>query len=104
MARALAVAVLLAAALPTATPAAERAVPALTGPVVDEAGLLGAGDRRRLEALSQAAWQLPEDRRVQLQYLIVKTLDGEDIEGYAVRVFEKWQLGARGKDNGVLLV
>jgi uncharacterized protein len=101
---ALAVAVLLAAALPTAAPAAERAVPALSGPVVDDAGLLGAGDRRRLEALCQAAWELPADRRVQLQYLIVKTLDGEDVEGYAVRVFEKWQLGARGKDNGVLLV
>jgi uncharacterized protein len=97
------IAALLVLAAPPAS-AADRAVPALTGPVVDEAGLLGAGDRRRLEELCQVAWGLPADRRVQLQYLVVKTLDGEDIEGYAVRVFERWQLGARGKDNGVLVV
>jgi uncharacterized protein len=72
--------------------------------VVDEAGLLSSGDRRRLEALSRAAWELPADRRVQLQYLVVRSLDGEDIERYAVRVFERWQLGEKGRDNGVLVV
>ncbi len=95
----------LALSLPVApVHAADRAVPALTGPVVDEAGLLSAGDRRRLEALSRAAWELPADRRVQLQYLVVRSLDGEDVEGFATRVFERWQLGARGKDNGVLVL
>jgi uncharacterized protein len=84
--------------------AADRPVPALTGPVVDEAGLLSAGEARRLEALSRAAWDLPADRRVQLQYLLVRSLQGEDVEGYATRVFERWQLGAKGKDSGVLVV
>jgi uncharacterized protein len=84
--------------------AAEQAVPTLTGPVVDEAGILSVGDRRRLAALCRAAWELPADRRVQLQYLVVRSLEGEDIERYAVRVFERWQLGEKGRDNGVLVV
>jgi len=91
---------LLAAALP----AAARDVPALTGPVVDEAGLLDAGDRRRLEALCRAAWEQGPDHRAQLQYLLVRPLDGEDVEGFAVRVFEAWKLGEKGKDNGVLVL
>jgi uncharacterized protein len=92
-----------AGAAPAAARAAGHPVPQLTGPVVDEAGLLSAGDARRLEALSRAAWELPADRRVQLQYLVVKSLDGDDIEGYAARAFEAWKLGDR-KDNGVLVV
>jgi uncharacterized protein len=91
-------------ALAAAAPSRARDVPALTGPVVDEAGLLSAGDRRRLEALCRAAWEQPAERRVQLQYLVVRSLEGEDVEGFAVRVFEAWKLGERGRDNGVLLV
>ena len=83
---------------------AARDVPALTGPVVDEAGLLGIGDRRRLEGLSRAAWEQAAEHRAQLQYLLVRTLDGDDIDGFAVRVFEAWKLGEKGKDNGILVV
>jgi uncharacterized protein len=79
-------------------------VPALTGPVVDEAGLLAPADAGQLDALARAAWDLPADRRVQLQYLIVPSLEGDSIEDYAVRAFEAWKLGDKGKDNGVLVV
>ena len=87
-----------------ALPARARDVPALTGPVVDEAGLLDTGDRRRLEALARAAWEQGGEHRVQLQYLLVKSLQGEDVEGFAVRAFQAWKLGEKGKDNGVLVV
>ena len=96
------VALALAGASPA--PAAARDVPGLTGPVVDEAGLLDVRDRRRLEGLSRAAWEGNAQHRVQLQYLLVRSLEGDDIEGFAVRVFEKWKLGERGRDNGVLVV
>jgi len=92
---------LLAAAAPAL---AERAVPALTGPVVDEAGVLDSRWRREIDTLCRAAWALPADRRIQLQYLLVDSLDGESIDPYAVRVFEKWKLGERGKESGVLVV
>jgi uncharacterized protein len=101
-----ATAALAAVALSLVVPARSvaRDVPALTGPVVDEAGLLGAGERRSLEALSRAAWEQGTEHRAQLQYLVVRSLEGEDIEGFAVRVFEAWKLGEKGKDNGILLV
>ncbi|MGB8930811.1 MAG: TPM domain-containing protein, partial [Anaeromyxobacteraceae bacterium] len=78
-------------------------VPALTGPVVDEAGLLDGGARRRIEALSRAALAQEGGRGVQLQYLIVKTLDGEAIEDFSMRVAEAWKLGTREAGNGVLV-
>jgi uncharacterized protein len=72
--------------------------------VVDEAGLLDTGDRRRLEALSRAAWEQAAEHRAQLQYLLMRSLGGDDIDGFAVRVFEAWKLGEKGKDNGILVV
>ena len=94
-----------AALLLAAAPAlAERPVPALTGPLVDEAGVVDSRWRREIDSLCRGAWALPEGRRAQLQYLVVDSLQGEAIEPYAVRVFERWKLGERGKDNGVLVV
>jgi uncharacterized protein len=94
-------ALLLAAALPAA---AERRIPALTGPVVDEAGLLDAGWERRLADLSRAARAGEGGTGVQLQYLLVPSLEGEAIESFSMRAAEAWKLGTRGKDNGVLVV
>jgi len=97
----------IAAALLVALPAmgtAEVAVPPLTGPVVDTAGLLDAGSVRRLEQLSRAARSEEGARGVQLQYLIVPSLDGEPIEDLSIRVAEAWKIGTKGKDNGVLVV
>jgi uncharacterized protein len=84
--------------------AAARDIPQLPGPVVDEAGMLAEGDRERVANLCHAAWSLPAEQRVQLQVLLVPSLEGEDLEGFSVRVFDAWKLGDRGKDNGVLVV
>jgi uncharacterized protein len=72
--------------------------------VVDEAGLLGAADRRALEDLCRAAWALPAERRIQLQYLLVRSLEGDTVEDLAARAFEAWKLGDRGRDRAVLVV
>jgi uncharacterized protein len=100
--RALTLAVSLAIVVPGATRAATP-VPPLTGPVVDEAGILGADDVRRLDALARAARGSEGGSGVQLQYLIVRSLDGEPIEDYSIRVAEAWKIGTKGKDNGVLV-
>ena len=93
------------AALAAASPAAaQRAVPRLTGPVVDEAGLLGRDEETRLEALCRAARAQEGGTGVQLQYLLVPSLQGEPIESFSMRVAEAWKIGSRGRDNGVLLV
>jgi len=89
------------AALPVAV-RSEVAVPPLTGPVVDRAGLLSREDARRLESLAVAA-RGSGGQGVQLQYLVVPSLEGEPIEDFSIRVAEAWKLGTRQEDNGVLV-
>lgn len=88
-------------ALPLAVQAQRAEVPYLTGRVVDNAEIMKADTRRRLAELLQAHEQRTTN---QVAVLTVPTLYGESVEDYAVRVFEQWQLGRKGKDNGVLLV
>src|SRR5277367_5276314 len=91
-------AVLLLGLTATTTPpaAAAPAIPALTGPVVDEASLLTPADHDRLEALSRAARAEQTGQGVQLQYLIVRSLDGEPIEDFSIHVAEAWKIGSQG--------
>jgi uncharacterized protein len=82
---------------------AEPAIPPLTGPVVDTAGLLSSGDERRLSDLARSARARENGEGVQLQYLIVPSLEGDPIEDYSIRVAEKWKIGTKGRDNGLLV-
>lgn len=34
----------------------------------------------------------------------IKSLEGEDLETYAVELFDKWNIGEKGQDNGLLLL
>jgi uncharacterized protein len=87
--------------LPAAA-AALLPVPPLTGPVVDQAGILDAASERRLEALARAAREA-EGGGVQLQFLTVRSLEGEPIEDFSIRVAEAWKLGSAERDDGVLV-
>jgi uncharacterized protein len=89
---------LLAAAL------AAAAIPPLTGPVVDLAGVVDARSKRAIEQLALAARAAEGGRGVQLQYLVVKSLEGEPIEEYSIRVAEAWKIGSKGADDGVLVL
>jgi uncharacterized protein len=97
---------LLVAALLLAAPSLGLAlgVPALTGPVVDQAGVLSGADLRRLETLARSAREVEGRRGVQLQYLLVRGLDGDSLEDFSIRVAEAWKLGDATRDNGVLIV
>jgi uncharacterized protein len=82
---------------------AEPPIPPLTGPVVDAAGLLSAGDQRRLSDLARSARARENGEGVQLQYLVVRSLEGDPIEDYSIRVAERWKIGTKGRDNGLLV-
>jgi len=76
-------------------------VPRLTGPVVDLAGVLSRSDQAKISA---SLLQFKRKYGPQLQVLVVPKLENETIETYSIKVVDKWKLGAKGKDNGVLLL
>jgi uncharacterized protein len=77
------------------------AIPALSGPVVDTTGTLNAA---QIEQLSQKLQTLHQQYGAQMQVLIVPTTQPEDAFSYSMRVVEKWQLGSKEKDDGLLLL
>jgi uncharacterized protein len=81
--------------------AADITIPYLTGRVVDEANILSQGARDRLTAATKAHEQATTN---QIVVLTVPTIGSTSIEEYAVKVFEAWKLGQKGKDNGILVV
>ncbi len=75
--------------------------PALTGRVVDNAGLLSAPERQRLTRL------LEEHEAQTTNQVVIVTL--ESLQGYVIEAFgyqlgRHWGIGQKGKDNGVLLI
>lgn len=78
-----------------------RDVPTLTGPVMDEAGLLSPVTR---ENLSQALVDFYQKSGAQLQLFTIPSIEGEELEDYSIRVVEKWKLGRKEKGSGVLLL
>ncbi|PKN46816.1 MAG: methanol dehydrogenase [Deltaproteobacteria bacterium HGW-Deltaproteobacteria-17] len=95
---------LLAAALlvwATVASAKPFAVPDLTGPVVDRAGMLSEPARARLTAALTGLW---EGGGSQIAVLTVPDLGGESIEQASIRVTDVWKLGTKKGDNGVLFL
>ena len=71
-------------------------VPKLTGPVVDQANLLAGPDQKYLETRIRG---IDQAGGPQIQVLIIKSLNGEAIENYSIKVAEKWQLGEKEKGD-----
>jgi uncharacterized protein len=76
-------------------------VPALRGRVNDYAGVMRQEQARDLE---NRLAQFEQETGHQVAVLTIPTLDGEDIEGFSIRVAETWKVGRKGFDNGVILV
>lgn len=76
-------------------------VPRLTGPVMDEVGILSPSTKSQLEISLQQLWQT---QQVQMQVYIVKSLQDEAIESVAIQVFDQWKLGAEKTDKGLLFL
>jgi uncharacterized protein len=75
--------------------------PAMTGRVVDQAGVMTAQSRNDVETKSK---ELEDKSGIQLVVATVKSLQGSDIETYANQLFRFWKLGEAKKNNGVLLL
>jgi uncharacterized protein len=76
-------------------------VPPLGGRVNDYANLMPAP---RVQSLEQRLAQFETDTGHQIAVLTIPSLQGEDIEGFSIRVAESWKIGKKGFDNGAILV
>lgn len=76
-------------------------VPALTGPVVDEAQFLS---RDASAAIETALRNLYQTEGIQFQVLIIDKLVDETIEGYSIKVVDEWKLGKKGDDRAALFL
>ncbi|MDI6731130.1 MAG: TPM domain-containing protein, partial [Candidatus Margulisbacteria bacterium] len=79
----------------------EMKFPEPSGYVNDYASLLSSGERQQLNAL---ALSLEQKTSAELAIAIVQTVSPYDIDLYAVKLFEKWKIGKKSKDNGVLIL
>lgn len=80
---------------------ADVPVPPLTARVTDLTGTLTPAQRDDIE---QSLKAFEEKKGSQIAVLIVPTTRPEEIEQYGIRVAEKWKLGRKGIDDGVLLL
>jgi uncharacterized protein len=81
---------------------AQRKVPPHEGKWVhDEAGVLSPQTLAQLEAILKAH---RDSTSTQIAVYLIPSLDGDDIDSYALRVAEAWKLGQDKKDNGILFL
>jgi len=72
-----------------------------TGYINDYANILSDEVKAKLTSLSA---EIENKTTSQLAVLTIDTTYPLDIETYAVKLFEKWGIGRKGKDNGVLIL
>jgi uncharacterized protein len=72
-----------------------------TGYVNDFAHVLDPGTVAQLADLAQ---QIDTQAHAQIAVVTVSSLDGSDIESYAVDLYKKWGIGSKSTDRGVLIL
>ena len=71
------------------------------GYVSDFARILSVSDENRMTALCT---ELERKTGAQIAVVTMPSVQPDTVEQYAVKLFKKWGIGQKGKDNGVLLL
>lgn len=79
---------------------AERQLPSLNQPVIDQANILSANEKQNLETQIR---NIHNQGKAQIGVIIVPTTGNEGIFDFAMRVAEQWKLGSAKQDNGLLI-
>lgn len=95
------VALLVAAALPARAQQGPAPIPAYTGYVTDDAGVIGDERQAQLEGFLD---QLQKKTGVQFAVLTVASTAPEEPSTYKTRVFKAWGIGDKERDDGLLLL
>jgi uncharacterized protein len=85
----------------TALQAAEPVYPNYSGFVNDFTGTIDPATKAKMAALCR---DLEAKTSAELAIAVVKTVSPLDTKTYAVKLFEKWKIGKKGKDNGLLVL
>jgi uncharacterized protein len=80
---------------------AEPSFPSLSGRVVDQAQILDAAARTRIDGKLE---QLESKTGTQLVVATLRSLQGYDISDYGYRLGRSWGIGQKGKNNGAILL
>jgi uncharacterized protein len=98
----LAIVVLIFAPSVVLTAESVSTLPAPTGYVNDFAGVLSPSTKSNIENLCT---QVDHQAHAQIAVVTIKTLDNDEpIEDFAVALEEKWKVGRKGTDRGVLML
>ncbi len=98
----LAIVLLLAAAPGCGEETKSETLPAWTAPVMDLAQVVPDGDEALMNRYIQELGKAGE--RAQIAVLTVQTTGGQDPALFATKAADKWGVGDREKDNGVLVL
>ena len=80
----------------------DERIPALgTRRVVDESGVLTSDE---IDSLTRQIDAFEDASGGQMAVLLIRSLYGDPIEDFGLAVAEKWKIGHKGQDNGVVLV
>jgi uncharacterized protein len=72
-----------------------------TGYVNDFARVLDSGTASQMEDLCR---QIDEKAHAQIAVITINSLDGHDIDTYAVDLFKRWGIGSKATNRGVLIL
>jgi len=75
-------------------------VPALKGRVNDYGGMISPGT---ISILEKELEDFESTDSTQVVILTVESLEGDSMEDFTIRAAEKWKIGQKGNDNGVIL-
>lgn len=71
------------------------------GWVNDYAGIIDYASKQKINTIIA---ELNNKTSAEIAVVTLKTLDGENIEDFTNRLFEKWGIGKKGKNNGVMIL
>src|SRR5229473_2463612 len=61
-------------------------------------------DQTTIAELDNLCQQIDQKAHAQIAVVTINSLDGSDIESYAVDLFKKWGVGSKASDHGVLIL
>ena len=61
-------------------------------------------DQSTIAQMDEICRQIDQKAHAQIAVVTIHTLDGKDIESYAVDLFHQWGVGSKSKDEGVLIL